>query len=56
MRKTEEPEPPEPGEVKGETYLFLLRKAGTLPEELSASPKGQGNRRLRFETVNGPKQ
>ena len=29
--------------VKREAYLLLLRKAGTLPEELSASPKGQGN-------------
>ena len=40
----------EPGKVgdmvehKGEAYLFLLRKAETLQEELSALPKGQGDR------------
>ena len=61
MRKTKEPESPEPEEVgdtvevKREAYLFLLRKAGTLPEELSAFPKGQGDRRFRFDAVNGPK-
>ena len=61
-RKTKEPEYPEPGEVgdtvevKGEAYLFLLRKDGTLPEELLAFSKGQGDRRYRFEAVNGPKR
>ena len=38
-------------EVKGEAYLFLLRKAGTLPEELSSFRKGQGDRRFRFEVT-----
>ena len=48
-RKTEEPEPPVPGEVgdpvevKGEAYLLLLRKTVSLPEELWALPKGQGD-------------
>ena len=62
MRKTKEPESPEPGEVgdtvkvKGEAYLFLLRKVGTLPEELSALPKRQGNGGYRFEADTGPKR
>ena len=61
-RKTKEPESPEPGKVgdtvkvKGEAYVLLLRQAGTLPEELSALPKRQGNRRYRFEVVTGPKR
>ena len=41
---------------KGVAYLLLLWKTGSLPKELSALPKGQGGRRLRFEAVNGPKQ
>ena len=36
--------------------MLLLRQAGTLPEELSALPERQGNRRYRFEAVTRPKR
>ena len=57
-RNRKSPEPGEVGdtvEVKGEAYLLLMWKAGSLPEELSALPKGQGDRRIRSEAANGPK-
>ena len=51
MRKTKEPYSTEPRKVgdivkvKGRAHMVLLRKAGTLPEELSALSEREGNRR-----------